>query len=160
MDELDEILWQALEGILGKDHVSRSGTPLPGAKAAIQALIATQTTPSAAAGREELRELLKTELFAAIEYGHKNCEASQDALEATWIGHLDDMMEYVQDYTDTLLAQAERRGAQRMDPLRKYLVHWGTCSYIKQPLEDTPCTCGLDQALASTTGEETPNANA
>lgn len=46
---------------------------------------------------QKLRELLKTCLFAAIEYGRLNHGATQDALEATYIGHLDDMMEYVDD---------------------------------------------------------------
>lgn len=53
-----------------------------------------------------------------------------------------------------LINSEVRKADERFVPLRKYLSHYGTCSYIKEPLSDTPCTCGLDDALTQSGGTE------
>lgn len=68
----------------------------------------------------ELRELLKTEMFAAIEYGRLNSDVTQDAVEASWFHHLDDIMEYVEDY----LAQEKAKWvAEVLDRLESTAVY-------------------------------------
>jgi len=58
-------------------------------------------------------------MFAAIEYGRLNSDVTQDAVEASWFHHLDDIMEYVDDH----VAQEKAKWVAEAEKLEHYYSH-------------------------------------